>query len=251
VAEGVSITNGLGVPPPRASRELLAAERLLLEGREGFRRAAPYLLLFLNLFADGYLHPLMREDPTGHVLALFFFGKSSLIAGLFLFHYLTVSESILGRIDHLPVPGRSRFSFVMLGGLRTPAVSGLLATDLMFLVVILRAAPAAAAVACAGLTLLVLGSIALVSTGAFVLRRSRYPVTALGALGALGFVALGTALIVFPSSGLLGLVPLVWLTVNAVGAILQGSLGLALAWLAALGLAAGAILVLGRTLAEG
>jgi hypothetical protein len=251
MAEGVTITNGLGVAPPRASRELLAAERLLLEGRAGFQRAAPYLLLFANLFANGYLHPLMRDDPPGHVLALFFFLKSSLIAGLFLFHYLTVSESILGRIDHLPVAGPSRFSFVMFGGLRTPAVSGLLATDLLFLVVILRATPAAAAVACTGLTLLVLGSVALVSTGAFLLRRSHYPVTALGALGALGFVALGSALIVFPSSGLLGLVPLVWLTQRAVGAALQGSLELALGLLAALGLAAGAILVLGRKLAGG
>jgi len=229
--------------------ELLAAEHLLLESRGGFRRAAPYLLLFFNLFADGYMHPLMRADPTGHVLALFLFLKSSLIAGLFLLHYLTVSEPILGRIDHLPVSGGSRFSLVLLGGVRTPGVSGLAATDLLFLAVILGEQPVAAAVAIGGLMLLALGTIALVCTAAFLLRRSRYPVTALAALGSLGFIALSSSLLVFRSGGLLPLVPLVWLTQRAVLAALGGSTGLALGLLGGLGAASGAILVLGRRLA--
>ena len=231
------------------ARELLAAERLLLESRRGFRRATPYLILFLNLFANGYLHPLMREDLTGYVLALFFFLKSSVIAGLSLAHYLSVSETILRRIDHLPVTAASRFSFVVFGGLRTPGVSGLLATDVLFLLVIFGGAPAAAITAVCALGFLALDTIGVVSVAALLLRRSAYPVTALAALGALGFCALATGLIIFRTSGLLPLVPLVWLTQAAVDAALRGATDQALSSLGGLAVISGAILLLGRRLA--
>jgi hypothetical protein len=229
------------------ARELLAAERLLLDSRGGFQRSAPYILLAINLFGNGYLHPLMREDPGGHMYALFFFLKSSALAALFLHHHLAVSETILSRIDHLPVSGTSRFLFVLLGALRTPAIAGMVATDLLFLLVIFGWTPAAA-VALGGLSLLALGTIASVGAAALGLRRSPYPVTMLAALGALGFVAVTTLLVVFRADLLLPVLPLVWLTERAVSLALAGRPDQALVPLGALGIVSGALLALARKL---
>lgn len=234
---------------PGSARELLAAERLMLEKRGGLRRAAPYLILFVNLFANGYLHPLLRQDPSGLPLALFFFLKCAAITGFFLLHYLTVSETLLRRTEHLPVDRSGRFALVTLGALRTPGILGLLLTDLLFLVVAFGDRPGVAAVAVCGMTFLALGTIGAASAASLGLRRSSYPVTALAALSALALVVLAVALIVFRASGLLPLVPLIWLATTAVGAALAGTAVSALVALAVLGAVSGGSLYLARTLA--
>ena len=234
---------------PERARELLTAERLLLEKRSGLRRAAPYLALFVNLFVNGYLHPLLRQDPAGLPLALFFFLKCTAITGFFLLHYLTVSEALLDRIEHLPVGRSARFALVALGALRTPGIVGLLLTDLLFLVVVFGERAGVAAVAVCGMTFLVIGTIAAVAAASLGLRRSSYPVTALAALSALALAVLAASLIVFRASGLLPLVPLIWLATTAIGAALAGAAVSALVHLAVLGAVSGGLLYLGKKIA--
>ena len=227
---------------------LLAVER---ERNMGYRstRLYPAAVAILNLFFCAYFERYLKDDVSGYYLSLFLFFETVLYVSVSMTAFFTASQEILSKSRIFPVTPAARLLFVLASNFRRPVVLSLAASNVFFIVVLLRFTFPHTLIAALLFILMIAAIEVIFATTALIMLRRSIPTT--GAVAMLTFLLIVFLMgaMVFHIESLLRGIPVIGWTTSGIVAARAGNASTSLLNLAWLGLISLAGLVAGRRFA--
>ena len=197
---------------------IIASRLLALDRKEGTTAGAkfhlyPIFAALLNLIFCGYMDQFLQSDPDGYYLSLFLFIQSSFLVFISTGNFIRGGQEILMKTTIFPTTPLSRMLFVLSSNVKHPLSFVLLATNVLFMIVVYHSSAGVIIGVVSFFLLTVLAVEIVVSAASLVLAKRSRPMIGviMGGVGLLGIVLVFS--VVFQATTLLTSMPVIaWAT---------------------------------------